>query len=41
MIETDFFILDGEQYQEYYTKATKVGVTLDHYFDSYSHFFQG
>ena len=31
MIETDFFILNGEQYQEYYTEATKVGVTLDHY----------
>jgi hypothetical protein len=31
MIETDFFILNGEQYQEYYTEATKVGVTLDYY----------
>ena len=31
MIETDFFILDGQQYQEYYTEATKVGVTLDYY----------
>ena len=31
MIETDFFILNGEQYQEYYTEATKVGVSIDYY----------
>ena len=31
MIETDYFILDGEQYQEFYTEAAKVGVTLDYY----------
>ena len=31
MTETDFFILNGEQYQEYYTEAQCVGVTLDHY----------
>ena len=31
MIETDFFILDGEQYQESYTEAAKVGVSLDYY----------
>ena len=31
MIETDYFILDGEQYQEFYTEAQQVGVTLDHY----------
>jgi hypothetical protein len=31
MIETDFFILNGEQYQEYYTEAQKEGVSLDYY----------
>ena len=31
MIETDFFILNGEQYQEYYTVAQEVGVSLDYY----------
>ena len=31
MIETDFFILNGEQYQEFYTEAKQVGVSLDYY----------
>ena len=31
MIETDHFIITQEQYDEFYTEATKVGVTLDHY----------
>jgi hypothetical protein len=31
MIETDFYILTGKQYQEFYTEAQKLGVTLDHY----------
>jgi hypothetical protein len=31
MIETDYYILNGEQYQEFYTEAQKLGVTLDHY----------
>ena len=31
MIETDFYILNGEQYQKFYTEAQKIGVTLDHY----------
>ena len=31
MIETDFYILDGAQYQQFYTEAQKLGITLDHY----------
>ena len=31
MIETDFFILDGEQYQEFYTEAQQLGITLDYF----------
>ena len=31
MIETDHFIITQEQYDEFYTEATKVGVSLDHY----------
>ena len=31
MIETNYYILDGEQYQEFYTEATNVGVSLDYY----------
>jgi ribosomal protein S19 len=31
MIETDFFILNGEQYQEFYTEAQQVGVSIDYY----------
>jgi len=31
MIETDFFILDGEQYQEHYTEAQQLGVSIDYY----------
>ena len=31
MIETNFYILTGEQYQEFYTEAQKVGVSLDYY----------
>ena len=31
MIETDFFILNGEQYQEFYTEAQQLGITLDYF----------
>jgi hypothetical protein len=31
MIETDYFILNGEQYQEFYTEAQQLGITLDHF----------
>ena len=31
MIETEFFILDAEQYQEYSQLAAIGGVTLDYY----------
>ena len=35
MIETNYYILDSEQYQEFYTEAQKVGVTLDYYLDEF------
>jgi hypothetical protein len=31
MIETDYFILNGEQYQEFYTAAQEVGVSIDYF----------
>ena len=31
MIETDYFILSGEQYQEFYMEALKLNVTLDYF----------
>jgi hypothetical protein len=31
MIETDHFIITQEQYDEFYTEATNVGVSLDYY----------
>ena len=31
MIETDYFILDGKQYQQFYTEAQELGVTVDYY----------
>ena len=36
MIETDFFILDGEQYQEFYTESQEVGVSIDYYLMEFS-----
>jgi hypothetical protein len=35
MIETDFYILSGEQYQEFYTEAQKIGVTIDYFLDEF------
>ena len=31
MIETNFFILNGQQYQEFYTEAQNIGVSIDYY----------
>jgi hypothetical protein len=31
MIETNFFILDGEQYQQFYTEAQELGVSVDYF----------
>ena len=31
MIETNYYILTGEQYQQFYTEAQKIGVTIDHF----------
>lgn len=31
MIETNFFILDGEQYQQFYTEAKELGVSVDYF----------
>ena len=31
MIETDFFILNAEQYQQFYTEASEIGVNIDYY----------
>jgi hypothetical protein len=31
MIETDFYILNGQQYQEFYTEAQKLGINIDHF----------
>ena len=31
MIETDFFILNGQQYQECNTEASKLGINIDHF----------
>lgn len=36
MIETEYYILDEEQYQEFYTEAQQVGVTLDYYLDEFT-----
>jgi hypothetical protein len=35
MIETDFYILDGQQYQEFYTEAQKLGISIDYFLDEF------
>ena len=35
MIETNFYILDQEQFNQYNTEAQKVGVSLDYYLDEF------
>ena len=31
MIETQFYILNGEQYQQFYTEASEHGMNIDRY----------
>jgi len=31
MIETDFYILNSEQYQEFYIEAQKLDISIDYY----------
>ena len=31
MIETDYFILSAEQYQQFYTEAQELGVNVDRF----------
>ena len=31
MIETDFFILDAQQYQQFYTEASELGLSIDYF----------
>jgi hypothetical protein len=35
MIETNFYILTGEQYQEFYTEAQNIGVSIDYFLDEF------
>jgi hypothetical protein len=35
MIETNFYILNQEQYQEFNTEASNLGVSLDYYLDEF------
>jgi len=35
MIETDYYILNQEQFNQYNTEAQEVGVTLDYYLDEF------
>ena len=35
MIETDFYILNQEQYDQFYTEASKLGISLDYYLDEF------
>ena len=35
MIETNYYILDQEQYQQFNTEAKEIGVSLDYYLDEF------
>ena len=35
MIETNFYILNGEQYQQFYTEAQELGVSIDYFLDEF------
>ena len=35
MIETDYYILNQEQFNQFNTEAQEVGVTLDYYLDEF------
>jgi hypothetical protein len=37
MIETDFFILDEQQYQEYSQLADEIDVSIDYYLSEFCH----
>ena len=36
MIETDYYILNGQQYQEFYTEAQKLGISIDYFLDEFT-----
>ena len=36
MIETNYFLLTQEQYQEFYTEAQEVGVSIDYFLDEFT-----
>jgi hypothetical protein len=36
VIETQFFILDAEQFQEYSQLADEIGVSIDYYLDEFT-----
>ena len=35
MIETNYYILNGEQYQEFYTAAQELGISIDYFLDEF------
>jgi hypothetical protein len=35
MIETNYFLLNQEQYQEFYTAAQELGISIDYYLDEF------
>jgi hypothetical protein len=35
MIETDFFILTGEQYQQFNSEASELGLSIDYYLSEF------
>ena len=35
MIETNFYILDAQQYQQFYTEASELGLSIDYYLDEF------
>ncbi len=37
MIETDFFILSQEQYDQFFTEAEEIGVSIDYYLSEFCH----
>lgn len=36
MIETNYYILDAEDYQEHYMEAKELGVSIDYYLDEFT-----
>lgn len=35
MIETDFYILSQEQYDQFYTEASDLGLSIDYYLSEF------